>query len=87
MTVIKIPPQRLHLLCREAHHRVLTLKIGSGSDRATPVISAPCLSSCANSLWLRPGDLVNGKAFLPIFFRGDGDRIGEASGCLHEAAA
>jgi len=24
--------------------------------------------------------LVNGKALLSIFFRGDGDRIGEASG-------
>src|SRR5450759_3088633 len=45
MTVIQIAPQRLHLFCCEAHHRVLTLKTGSGFESATPAISAPCLSS------------------------------------------
>ena len=80
MAVIEIAPQRLCLFCWEAHHRVLTLDTGSGSDRATPAISGACLISCANSWRLRPGDLVNGKTPLAIFFRRDGDRIGEAGG-------
>src|SRR5262245_1885877 len=42
-------PQRLHLFCCETHHRVLTLRTGSGSDKATPLISAPSLSSLNRS--------------------------------------
>src|SRR5262244_3033494 len=43
VTMIEVTPQCFHLFCREAHHFVLTLKTGSGFERATPAISAPCL--------------------------------------------
>src|SRR5665811_1917286 len=49
MTVIEIASQRLHLFCCEAHHRVLTLKTGSGFERVTPAISAPPLRSHAKT--------------------------------------
>src|ERR1035437_1267155 len=45
MPVIGFMPQRLHLFCREAHHRTLTLKTGSGLERVAPATSAPPLRS------------------------------------------
>src|SRR5450756_242633 len=50
--VIEIAPQRLHLFCREAHHRTLTLRTGSGLERVAPATSAPPLRSRAKT-WRR----------------------------------
>src|SRR5262245_25148569 len=52
---VEAAPQRLHLFCREAHHRVLTLRTGSGSERATPLMSAPSLSSLSKPSRLSRG--------------------------------
>ena len=42
---VEATPQRLQLFCGETHHRVLTLKTGSGLERVTPLMSVPSLSS------------------------------------------
>src|SRR5262245_42030729 len=44
IAVVEIAPERFDLFCREAHF-VLTLRNGSGLERATPSISDPSLSS------------------------------------------
>ena len=49
--------QRLRLLCGKTHHFVLTLKTGSGWDRATPLTSAPPLRSLSSSCRLRRGSI------------------------------
>ena len=59
---VRLTPQRLQLFCREAHHRVLTLRTGSGLERVAPgdlgaafEVARQDLASQARLAWLPIG--------------------------------